>query len=192
MNKRLNVIFAVRCVFLVAIFVFVNNSEMLRSRATVLAQNHDASDQQVTGPYDVVKDWPKPMATLFPEEKGWTWGSTQAIFAQNPNRIFISMRGELPIIKGGDPLNTEVPGIGDNGRGIMADRSHARRAESQCLDRTYRESGRAACEARRPGGQGLSLAASGLRRGWRGKSCQRLVEMGQDVQARAQDFDQSV
>src|SRR5258706_14703071 len=118
MNKRLNVIFAVRCVFLVAIFVFVNNSEMLRSRATVLAQNHDASDQQVTGPYDVVKDWPKPMATLFPEEKGCTWGSTQAVFAQNPNRIFISMRGESPIIKGVDTLNTEVPGIGEDDLGI--------------------------------------------------------------------------
>src|SRR5258706_4914653 len=82
MNKRLNVIFAATCGFLVAIFVFVNNSEMFRNRTTVLAQNHDASDQQVTGPYDVVKDWPKPMATLFPEEKGWTLGSTQAIFAR--------------------------------------------------------------------------------------------------------------
>jgi len=83
-----------------------------------MAQNHDASDEQVTGPYDVVKDWPKPVATLFPEEKGWTWGATQAIYAQNPNRIFISMRGELPIINRGDPLNVEVPGIGENGRGI--------------------------------------------------------------------------
>src|ERR1700719_485096 len=79
----------------------------LPGQVTALAQNHDFSDQQITGPYDVVKDWPKPVATLFPEEKGWTWGSTQAVFAQNPNRIFISMRGVFPIIKGGDSLYTE-------------------------------------------------------------------------------------
>lgn len=94
---------------------------LVRRPAAVLgqgSQNHEASDQQITGPYDVVKDWPKPLATLFPEEKGWTWGSTQAVYAQNPNRIFISERGELPIIAGGDPLNVEVPGIGENGRGI--------------------------------------------------------------------------
>ena len=115
MNKRLFVTLMATGGFLLGITVLVGRPGM---QAPALAQNHDASDEQITGPYDVVKDWPKPVATLFPEEKGWTWGSTQAIFAQNPNRIFISMRGELPIIKGGDPLNTEVPGIGEDGRGI--------------------------------------------------------------------------
>ncbi|HSU89790.1 MAG TPA: hypothetical protein VLL56_13195, partial [Terriglobia bacterium] len=93
--------------------------------ASVQAQNHSPSDEQVSGPYEVVKNWPKPLATLWPSEKGWTWGSTQAIFAQNPNRIYISMRGELPIIKPGDFLsiydeaqNVEVPGIGEDGRSI--------------------------------------------------------------------------
>src|SRR3981081_2348373 len=118
MNKFLFVTMTILCGLVMWIFAIIYAPQILRDPSTVLAQNHDASDQQVTGPYDVVKDWPKPMATLFPEEKGWTWGSTQAVFAQNPNRIFISMRGELPIIKGGDPLNTEVPGIGENGRGI--------------------------------------------------------------------------
>jgi hypothetical protein len=115
MNKRLFVTLLATGGFLLGISVFIGRPGM---QAPALAQNHDASDEQITGPYDVVKDWPKPVATLFPEEKGWTWGSTQAIFAQNPNRIFISMRGELPTIKGGDPLNTEVPGIGEDGRGI--------------------------------------------------------------------------
>ena len=41
-------------------------------------------------------NWPKPLATLFPEEKGWTWGAVQGVFAQNPDRIFVAMRGELP------------------------------------------------------------------------------------------------
>jgi NHL repeat len=80
------------------------------------------SDEQVTGSYNVDKDWPKPLDTLFPEEKGWTWGSTQAVFAQNPNRIFIAMRGELPSIRTGDnaaePLNVEWPEAGDDARSI--------------------------------------------------------------------------
>lgn len=93
----------------------------------VNAQSHSDSDQLVSGPYDVVENWPKPLSTLFPDEKGWTWGSTQAIYAQNPNRVFISQRGELPIIRcGGDaesldtckPLNVEVPGIGFEGRSV--------------------------------------------------------------------------
>jgi hypothetical protein len=54
------------------------------------------SDQQITGPYNVDPSWPKPLATLFPEEEGWTWGSTQAVFVQNSDRIFVGMRGELP------------------------------------------------------------------------------------------------
>ena len=33
------------------------------------------SDQLVTGPYRVDPNWPKPLAELFPEEKGWTWGA---------------------------------------------------------------------------------------------------------------------
>src|ERR1700726_1996355 len=83
---------------------------LVRNPAPVLAQgaaapNHFQSDEQISGPYDVVKNWPKPLAILWPSEKGWTWGATQAIFAQNPNRLFISMRGELPIIKPGDFLS---------------------------------------------------------------------------------------
>src|SRR6266705_1382993 len=54
------------------------------------------SDELVDGPYRVDPNWPKPLATLFPEEKGWTWGAVQGVFAQNPDRIFVVMRGELP------------------------------------------------------------------------------------------------
>src|ERR1700674_3870218 len=54
------------------------------------------SDELVDGPYRVDPNWPKPLSTLFPEEKGWTWGAVQGIFAQNPDRIFVVMRGELP------------------------------------------------------------------------------------------------
>src|SRR5712691_9420500 len=54
------------------------------------------SDQLVNGPYRVDPTWPKPLGELFPEEKGWTWGAVQGVFAQNPDRIFVTMRGELP------------------------------------------------------------------------------------------------
>ena len=90
--------------FLFAMFFLVHRPTSVQAQGA-MAQNHSQSDEQVSGPYEVVKNWPKPLATLWPEEKGWTWGSTQAIFAQNPNRIFISMRGELPIIKPGDFLS---------------------------------------------------------------------------------------
>jgi len=63
-----------------------------------VAADPDRSDEQVTGPYEVVKDWPKPLST-WPGHEGWTWGSTQGVFAENPNRIFIIQRGELPELK---------------------------------------------------------------------------------------------
>jgi hypothetical protein len=53
------------------------------------------SDQLVTGPYKVDPNWPK-----FPGPKGWTFGALQGVFAQNPDRIFVAMRGELPDLAG--------------------------------------------------------------------------------------------
>src|SRR5579864_8227492 len=60
------------------------------------------SDELVDGPYRVDPNWPKPLATLFPEDKGWTWGAVQGIFAQNPDRVFVAMRGELPNLAGSE------------------------------------------------------------------------------------------
>ena len=86
------------------------------------------SDELVDGPYRVDPNWPKPLSTLFPEEKGWTWGAVQGIFAQNPERIFVAMRGELPDLTNakkayveletafGLKAHVEVPGRGMYGR----------------------------------------------------------------------------
>ena len=69
-----------------------------------------------------------PLSTLFPEEKGWTWGAVQGVFAQNPDRIFVVMRGELPDLASakkayveletafGLKAHVEVPGRGMYGR----------------------------------------------------------------------------
>jgi hypothetical protein len=63
----------------------------------------------LTGPYDVVKDWPKPMTTL-PDHDGWSWGSVEGVFAESPNRVFVAQRGELPVVK--RPPQTPLPQFG--------------------------------------------------------------------------------
>jgi hypothetical protein len=65
--------------------------------------------QDITGPYEVVPDWPKPLSSLPGHEK-WTWGAVEGIFAQNPNRVFIVQRGELPVMT--RPKNTPIPNFG--------------------------------------------------------------------------------
>ena len=54
--------------------------------------------QDVFGPYEVVKDWPKNISSL-PGNENWTWGAGQSVYAENPNRVFLVFRGELPNIK---------------------------------------------------------------------------------------------
>jgi hypothetical protein len=53
--------------------------------------------QDPFGGYDVDKDWPKNISTVPGNEK-WTWGAGQGVYAENPNRIFLLFRGELPNI----------------------------------------------------------------------------------------------
>src|SRR5258706_14025478 len=54
--------------------------------------------QDTFGPYEFVKDWPKNISTIPGNEK-WTWGAGQGVYAENPNRVFILERGELPNIE---------------------------------------------------------------------------------------------
>ena len=65
--------------------------------------------QDHTGPYEVAADWPKPLASLPGHEK-WTWGAVQSVFAQNPNRVFVLQRGELPVLQ--RPRTTLLPQFG--------------------------------------------------------------------------------
>jgi hypothetical protein len=71
--------------------------------------------QDLYGPYEVVPDWPKPLATL-PGHDGYTWGAAMGVFAESPNRVFISQRGELPIVPkppnpNGNGSYTTVPAL---------------------------------------------------------------------------------
>ena len=54
--------------------------------------------QDIFGPYEVAKGWPKDVSTL-PGHDKWTWGAGQSVYAENPNRVFLVFRGELPNIK---------------------------------------------------------------------------------------------
>jgi len=54
--------------------------------------------QDMFGPYEVVKGWPKDISTIPGNEK-WTWGAGQSVYAESPNRVFMLFRGELPNIK---------------------------------------------------------------------------------------------
>lgn len=65
--------------------------------------------QDPFGAYDVVKDWPENIDTL-PGNEHWTWGAGQSIYAENPNRIYLLFRGELPNIK--RPATRLLPDFG--------------------------------------------------------------------------------
>jgi peptidylamidoglycolate lyase len=65
--------------------------------------------EDITGPYDAVAGWPKPLSQL-PGHENWTWGAVEGIFAESPNRVFIAQRGEEPLLK--RPPQTPVPQFG--------------------------------------------------------------------------------
>src|SRR3984957_14914872 len=65
--------------------------------------------QDVDGPYQVDPNWPKPISALPGHEK-WTYGAVESIFAENPNRVFILERGEIPNLK--RPEEVAYPAVG--------------------------------------------------------------------------------
>jgi sugar lactone lactonase YvrE len=55
--------------------------------------------QEEYGPYELVANWPQPLpdGPDGVKHEGWTWGSIGAVYAETPDRIWIAMRGELPL-----------------------------------------------------------------------------------------------
>ncbi len=66
--------------------------------ASIAAVPNQVGGQDTFGPYEIVKGWPMDVSTLPGNEK-WTWGAGQSIYAENPDRVFLLFRGELPNIK---------------------------------------------------------------------------------------------
>jgi len=60
-----------------------------------VAEQRGGEDE--TGPYEAVPNWPQPL-----HNDGWTWGSTAAVWAESPDRVFVFQRGELEVLK--DPI----------------------------------------------------------------------------------------
>jgi hypothetical protein len=61
--------------------------------------------QEEFGVYEPVANWPKPLADG-PDglsHNGWTWGSMGSVYAETPDKIWVSMRGELPLPQGAKP-----------------------------------------------------------------------------------------
>ncbi|MGH9690486.1 MAG: hypothetical protein ACRD4C_05260 [Candidatus Acidiferrales bacterium] len=69
----------------------------------------EKNSQDVTGPYEVAPNWPKPISDL-PGHENWTWGATESVFAESPNRVFILERGNLPKLT--RPKEVAYPSVG--------------------------------------------------------------------------------
>jgi hypothetical protein len=73
--------------------------------AAVVAIAQEKGGQEEFGPYEAVENWPQPLPDG-PDgvtHAGWTWGSMGAVYAETPDRIWIAMRGELPLPPGAAP-----------------------------------------------------------------------------------------
>ena len=68
-----------------------------KSTASIAAVAGEVGGQDVFGPYEVVKGWPKLISSL-PGHEQWTWGAGQSVYAESPNRIYLLFRGELPVV----------------------------------------------------------------------------------------------
>jgi DNA-binding beta-propeller fold protein YncE len=60
-----------------------------------VALTQEKGGQEEFGHYEHVANWPQPLPG--PENQGWTWGSTGGVYAESPDRVWIGMRGQLPL-----------------------------------------------------------------------------------------------
>jgi 6-bladed beta-propeller len=51
--------------------------------------------QDIFGPYEPVRNWPKPMSDSLPNHEKFTWSTTMDVFAESPTRVFLVQKGEL-------------------------------------------------------------------------------------------------
>ena len=64
-----------------------------------------SADRKSSVPTMLVPAWQKPYqdGTDGVKHEGWTFGSVGAVWAETPNRIWVAMRGELPLPMGAKP-----------------------------------------------------------------------------------------
>ena len=67
--------------------------------------------QDMFGPYDVARNWPKPMSASLPDHEKWTWSVTMDVYAESPDRVFLAQKGELPLFTQ-RPATIKLPQVG--------------------------------------------------------------------------------
>jgi len=70
-------------------------ADQVAPAAAFAAVPSEKGGADITGPYEVVADWPKPLSQL-PGHDEWTWGATEGLFAESPDRVLVVQLGELP------------------------------------------------------------------------------------------------
>ena len=55
----------------------------------------------VFGPSDPVANWPKPLGESLPDHQAWTWSQSTDVFPESPDRVFVTQKGELPVLPAG-------------------------------------------------------------------------------------------
>ena len=80
-----------------------NRAEPEKAAAAASAPERWSYQDWPTGPYRVVQNWPKPLPDTRHSHEGWTWGSFGGVYAESPDRVWIAMRGELPLPKDAKP-----------------------------------------------------------------------------------------
>jgi NHL repeat len=98
MQKRLLLFFAIG-VAVLAGYVLGNRSKTVTAAAKpgtgFAAIPGEKGSEDLTGAYNVVPNWPEDVSEL-PGNEHWTYGAGESVFAENPNRIYMLYRGELP------------------------------------------------------------------------------------------------
>jgi DNA-binding beta-propeller fold protein YncE len=83
--------------------VSAGGPESATAQSSSSGSSRNSYHEWPTGPYQVVENWPKPLPDTKHSHDGWTWGSFGSVYAETPNRIWIAMRGELPLPEGAKP-----------------------------------------------------------------------------------------
>ena len=113
MRKNLTITLAIIVVLALALLLFSGRERSVEAQAKpgtgFAAIPGTVGGQDTFGAYEPVKNWPKDISTL-PGNQDWTWGAGQSIYAENPNRVFLLFRGELPNIK--RPATKLLPDFG--------------------------------------------------------------------------------
>jgi hypothetical protein len=93
-------------------------ASLLIAGLTFAAAVPQKGGEDETGPYEVVPNWPQPF-----HEEGWTWGSTAAVWAESPDRVFVFQRGELDVLKAKPGGGGLPPRAATNGQTTLAELS---------------------------------------------------------------------